>query len=194
VSLVHYRELRMFVMAIVMLALAFSMSIYWEGVARAFTVVFPVQGESEGNPGLMSASSYESIDRSEPEVSTLLEEFPLLDPYYAEEGDSIVFHTSFGQYAFSKNQPWMSFAYRDGTPLIRHSVFYVNSTMQSPILLRDYEIDKATLTRNHLEYSATLQSGAANMGQIHVSISFDRVQRPKITAKVDASPLLNSAG
>lgn len=102
--------------------------------------------------------------------------------------------TSFGQYSFSKHQPWMSFSYRDGTPLISHSVFYVNSTFQAPIILSDYSVDMTYLDTHHFRYSVNLRSAGSQLGALQVSFVFDKIQRPKITISVNPSLTLTDNG
>lgn len=180
---------------LILIAITLSMVVYWEGVVRAYGIpATNIQPSGATNAGIVSSPNYVPIQEPQAQIATLLEEYPLVDPYFVEEAERIVFHTSFGDYAFSKTQPSMSFTYRDGTPLIRDSVFYVNSTTASPILFLNYTIDRTTLTTNRLDYSAKLQASGVDMGNIHVSIVFDRVQRPKISVKVDPSNALASAG
>jgi len=117
-----------------------------------------------------------------------------MNPSYTEESNRIVFHTSFGDYGFSKKLPSMSFAYRDGTPLITHSVFYVNSSMRTPMAFGNYTIERGSLTDSGIEYSATLRDRGGQLGTMRISVRFDRIERPKITVRVEPDPALNASG
>lgn len=170
------------------------MVVYWEGIAQAFPVKVAGQGAGANNPGLASASGFSPIVQPQPVISTLLQEYPLIEPGYQNLAGQIVFQTSFGQYSFSKNLPFMSFTYRDGTPLVAHSLFYVNSTFPTPILLTGYTIDMSYLDSHHFRYSANLLMAGSQVGTLQVSFIFDRVQRPKITVHVNPSATLTAHG
>lgn len=181
------------VRVLLLVTLSVSTVVYWQGILNAYPIPSKLAVKGPTNSGQSFPSTYSPITEPQPQVTTLFQEYSLLDPYYVNEPNRVIFHTSFGDYAFNKNQPTMSFTYRDSTPLIRNSVFNVNSTL-TPIVPRNYTIDMASLSNNHLAYSVRLQSGSAQVGTMHVAILFDRIQRPKITITVQPSPRLTSAG
>jgi YD repeat-containing protein len=171
------------------------MSIYWPALSRSYGNAVVVQQASNArNQGFSSQPLDEPVVEPQAEVSSLLDEYPVMEPSYTEEPNRIVFHTSFGDYGFSKNLPSMSFTYRDRTPLITYSVFYVNSSMRAPTTFSNYTIDRSSLTSNGIAYSATLKGQSDQLGTIRVSVSFDRIERPKITVKVEPGPALSAAG
>ncbi len=180
--------------AVLVLLLAFSMSVYWEGIIRAYATPAKSGLDTAHNAGSPLSFPFQPIVKPQPQVSTLFQEFPPLDPSYTEQADSFIFHTTFGDYAFSKAQPWMSFTYRDGTPLVSHSVFYVNSTFQAPILLSNYTIDTSYLNKHHFRYSVNLGTLGNQVGTLQVSFVFDRLQRPKITVRVTPNAALAAQG
>ncbi len=179
--------------AAVLLCLTISMAIYWEGIVRAFPAIrtLPVQAS---NPGISVPNSYSPIVPPQPTVSTLFQEFPLIDPSYQNLPGRMAFKTSFGQYVFDKTQPFMSFAYRDGTSLVTHSIFYVNSTFRSPIVFSNYTIDMASLNGNHFRYSVNLRSEGAVVGTLQVGFVFDKVNRPKMSIHLNAASSLTDHG
>jgi hypothetical protein len=146
------------------------------------------------NAGLPLTFPYQPIATPQPQVSTLFQEFVPLDPSYVDTPTQIVFHTTFGDYSFSKSQPFMSFAYRDGSLLISHSIFHVNSTLATPIISSGYTIDTSYLDNSHFRYSINLQSGGRQAGTLQISFVFDKINRPKITIRLTASPTLINQG
>lgn len=180
--------------ALFILSLTLSMVVYWEGIVNAYKIPTGFGSNSASNTGRSVPSSYQPIVAPQPEVSTLLQEFPPVDPTYVNGPDSVVFHTTFGDYSFSKSQPFMGFTYRDGTPLISHSMFYVNSTFPTPIIPSNCTIDASQLTNRGLVYSINLRTAGSQIGTLQVSFTFDRIQRPKITVRVDPTPALIAHG
>lgn len=61
------------------------MAVYWQGIVDAYHVIPSAQTNNTKNPGLTFATQYSAIVEPQPQVSTLLEEFPLLNPSYVEE-------------------------------------------------------------------------------------------------------------
>ncbi len=170
------------------------MAVYWQGIVDAYQLPPNSALSTASNPGRPLSFPNQPMLKPQPQVSTLFQEFAPLDPSYVEQADSFIFHTTFGDYAFSKAQPWMSFTYRDGTPLVSHSVFYINSTFQAPILLSNYTIDTSYLDRHHFRYSVNLRTQGNQVGTLQVSFVFDRVQRPKITVRVNPTAALAAQG
>lgn len=150
---------------LLLLSLSLSMVVYWEGIVHAFPIP-PVNRTYATNPGVSSPNYYSPVSQPQPTISTLFQEYPLIDPTYQSTPNSIVYSTSFGQYSFSKAQPFMSFTYRDGTPLVSHSLFYVNSTFPTLILLAGYSIDMAHLDNHHFSYSVNLVAAGNQVGTL----------------------------
>jgi RHS repeat-associated protein len=171
------------------------MGVNWEGIVNAYQMPRSVQlNEYARNPGLVADSYYQPVTQPQPQVSTLFEEYPLLDPSYVQQPDRITFQTSFGEYGFSKIQPSMSFTSRDGTLLVAYSVFHVTTTLPAPILYRDYAINMTSLSNTHIDYSVSLTNRNQSAGVLSVSVNFDRVQKPKIAVQLQPSQALASAG
>ncbi len=177
-----------------LLAITFSMSVNWMVVASAFPVAVKIQPTGSANPGITPPSYYSPLDPPQPSITTLYQEYPLIDPTYQNQASSIIFLTSFGQYSFSKTQPYMSFTYRDGTLLVSQSIFHVNSTFPAPIILTGYTIDMSYLDSHHFRYTANLQTGGTSVGTLQVTFLFDKFQKPKITIRVTPSSALIAHG
>jgi RHS repeat-associated protein len=176
------------------MVIAVSMAVNWAAVANAFPAGTAIQTSGATNPGLSPSTYYSPILQPQPVISTLFQEYPTIEPSYQNQLDRIVFMTTFGQYSFSKAQPFMSFTYRDGTLLLSHSMFYVNSTFPRPVTFSGYSIDMSTLNSHHFAYSVNLQTGGLRVGSLRVDFSFDRVQRPKISIQVTPSAALTAHG
>jgi hypothetical protein len=135
------------------------MALNWAAILQAFPPVAATQPAGLNNAGISAPNYFSPINPSQASISTLFHEYPLIDPTYQNSFFSVIFSTSFGQYSFSQTQPWMSFIYRDGTPLVLHSIFYVNSTFPTPITFSGYRGDNSYLDNNHFRYTVNVQTG-----------------------------------
>lgn len=170
------------------------MSVYWEGLIGSYGAPTKPAVSTASNPGISSSFTNQPITKPQHYVGTLFQEFPPLDPSYADGSDSIVFHTTFGDYSFSKTQPFMSFNYRDGVQLVSHSIFYVNSTFQSPMILSNYTIDRANLDNRHFRYTVSLRTAGNLVGTLQISFIFDKFNRPKISVHLNPTETLTAHG
>lgn len=183
-----------FLRPLLILMLAFSMSVYWQGLIDLYGAPIKPAVSTASNPGIPSSFNNQPITKPQPYVGNLFQEFPPLDPSYTDSPTALVFHTTFGDYSFSKTQPFMSFNYRDGMQLVSHSIFYVNSTFPSPIMLGNYTIDKANLDTHHFRYRVSLRVAGSVVGSMQVSFVFDRINRPKISIHLNPIETLTAHG
>jgi len=130
--------------------------------------------------------TYAQVQEQESECSSVYEEFSMLEPFLVETEDFYVYVTSFGNYSFRKEMPYlMNFRCRDKTQLIEAGMFWVNTSESLVPLNPEVLVVNNTVFQVTVEVARLLEV----MGHLTVTVYFSKDTPPKFEVYLEKSEL-----
>ena len=123
-----------------------------------------------------------TVKAQEPSLpSTVWSEFSTFSPYLVNYSDAYVYVTTFGNYSFKKPLVYlMNYTYRDGTRLVKYSMFWVNTIRWLMPLNPTVIVANDTTFQYQVDAYFLLEKKAV----LTVTASFSEYVKPKISVEM----------